>query len=333
MPGLAMSTEVQGQNESDKQKQSGDAATARARLQATGRNEPCPCGSTKKYKKCHLQADEAAVAPATTAPDPMQHVNNGWRLFEQRRPGAAEKEFRAALALAPDLMEAQVGIGMAKLSAGDADAARKELGVVVQAGDAKATELREQGVKDAFNRKETQPFVRASHALGCLAYDENQFDEAVSALEKVYTIDEGTVGTEARLIVGKALVKLGRAGEAVPVLEGALKTTAAARARLGLTLAHFAAGDAGKAEEALAQALEANPHFGKALLGKIRKRVDNLLGAAPGSAEEAVVYAQTYGDVWDDKAKAFLEAALGKGEGGAKAQRAAEGAEATSTGG
>ena len=28
------------------------------RLKNTGRNEPCPCGSGKKYKKCHLDADE-----------------------------------------------------------------------------------------------------------------------------------------------------------------------------------------------------------------------------------------------------------------------------------
>jgi hypothetical protein len=26
----------------------------------TGRNDACPCGSNKKYKKCHLQADEKA---------------------------------------------------------------------------------------------------------------------------------------------------------------------------------------------------------------------------------------------------------------------------------
>ena len=28
------------------------------RLSGTGRNDPCPCGSGKKYKKCHLQKDE-----------------------------------------------------------------------------------------------------------------------------------------------------------------------------------------------------------------------------------------------------------------------------------
>ena len=72
---------------------------ARARLAATGRNDACPCGSGKKYKKCHLAADEQATVTPPAAPDAQEHVADGWRLFEQRRPGAAEKEFRAALAI------------------------------------------------------------------------------------------------------------------------------------------------------------------------------------------------------------------------------------------
>jgi hypothetical protein len=31
---------------------------------APGRNEPCHCGSGKKYKQCHLAADEAAAREA-----------------------------------------------------------------------------------------------------------------------------------------------------------------------------------------------------------------------------------------------------------------------------
>ena len=30
------------------------------RLKETGRNDTCPCGSGKKYKKCHLREDEDA---------------------------------------------------------------------------------------------------------------------------------------------------------------------------------------------------------------------------------------------------------------------------------
>jgi preprotein translocase subunit SecA len=33
------------------------AAPVRA-LPRVGRNDPCPCGSGKKYKKCHMPADE-----------------------------------------------------------------------------------------------------------------------------------------------------------------------------------------------------------------------------------------------------------------------------------
>src|ERR1700690_2407895 len=92
---------------------------ARARLGATGRNDACPCGSGKKYKKCHLAGDEAATAPVPESPDPKKMLANAGSLFEQRGPGAAEREFRAALTLDPTLADARVGIGMARLSAND----------------------------------------------------------------------------------------------------------------------------------------------------------------------------------------------------------------------
>ena len=39
-------------------------------MPAIGRNEPCPCGSGKKYKKCCLAKDEAArfAAPPVGTP-------------------------------------------------------------------------------------------------------------------------------------------------------------------------------------------------------------------------------------------------------------------------
>jgi hypothetical protein len=79
---------------------------------------------------------------------------------------------------------------------------------------------------------------------------------------------------------------------------------------MGLALAHFAAGDKTAAADALDKAMATNQWFGKALLGQIRKQVDNPLGATPGSKEEAAVYAQTYGDVWDEPAKEWVEQML-----------------------
>jgi hypothetical protein len=40
-----------------------------------GRNDPCPCGSGKKYKKCHLAANEAhASAALAEVPECARHV-------------------------------------------------------------------------------------------------------------------------------------------------------------------------------------------------------------------------------------------------------------------
>lgn len=37
------------------------------RLKSTGRNDRCPCGSGKKYKKCHLAEDEGKRSAARKA--------------------------------------------------------------------------------------------------------------------------------------------------------------------------------------------------------------------------------------------------------------------------
>jgi len=286
-------------------------AEAKGRLGAAGRNDPCPCGSGKKYKKCHLAADEAATIAPPEEPDAKELLTNGWRLFEQRRPGAAEKEFKAALAADSTLHDARVGIGMARLSAGNAAGAKEELSAVLAAGEAQMAKLAKKEKKDAFDQPEYQPFIRAAHALGCLAYDEERYADAVKDLERVHGVDDGAVGIEARLIAAKALMKLEKSADAVALLEPAAKLEGGeGRANLGLALAHFAAGAEAPARKALEAALAANPHYGKTLLGRIRRRVDNVAGAQPGSVEEALLYTQTYGDVWTDAAKKFLEQAL-----------------------
>jgi tetratricopeptide (TPR) repeat protein len=297
---------------------------SKARLASTGRNDPCPCGSGKKYKKCHLLGDETATAQPPAAPDAQELVASGWRLFEQRRPGAAEKEFRAALEAKPDLLDARVGIGMARLAAGNADGAKEELGAVMAASQERADKLRADKVTDAFTKPEAQPFIRAAHALGCLAYDQERYDDAVKDLERVYAIDAGTVGTEARLIAAKAFMKLERPADAVAVLTPAADGEGGQRAHAGLMLAHFAAGDEAAARVALDAALDANQHIGKALLGRVRRRVENIAGTQAGSLEEALVYAQTYGDVWTEAAKKFLETALDERAAAKKNERESE---------
>jgi tetratricopeptide (TPR) repeat protein len=198
-------------------------------------------------------------------------------------------------------------VGLSRLSSGDGDGAREALTEVVKGGEAVLAELRAEGAKDGFTRAKSQPILRASHALGCLAYDQERYADALVDLERVYQLDQGPVGVEARLIAGKTFVKSGKPADAIPVLEEAAKSAhGPGRAYMGLALAHFAAGDKTAAADAFNKALVTNAWFGKAVLGQFRKQVDNPLGATPGSREEAAVYAQTYGDVWDDSAKEWL---------------------------
>ena len=90
-------------------------------------------------------------------------------------------------------------------------------------GEAEMTKLRAKGTKDAFSQTEYQPYIRAAHALGCLAYDEERYADAVTDLERVHAVDDGSVGIEARLIAAKALMKLEKPADAVALLEPAAK--------------------------------------------------------------------------------------------------------------
>jgi hypothetical protein len=60
------------------------------------------------------------------------------------------------------------------------------------------------------------------------------------------------------------------------------------------------------------------------LLGRVRRRVENVAGARPGSLEEALLYTQTYGDVWTDAAKKFLEKVLDERAEGKTQEKAQE---------
>lgn len=58
-----------------------------------GRNEPCPCGSGKKYKKCHLEKDEAERVAAARAKAAEEEAKEQERLQKER---ARREAFREA---------------------------------------------------------------------------------------------------------------------------------------------------------------------------------------------------------------------------------------------
>ena len=54
----AAKASLQGEENTNGQAKKGGAPTNKAMPGAPGRNQPCPCGSGKKYKKCCMQKDK-----------------------------------------------------------------------------------------------------------------------------------------------------------------------------------------------------------------------------------------------------------------------------------
>ena len=76
-----------------------------ARGAGVGRNDPCPCGSGRRFKQCHGAVDYAAptapVAPSQT-PSPDALVARGMQAHQRGDLAAAERDYRAAITLAPE---------------------------------------------------------------------------------------------------------------------------------------------------------------------------------------------------------------------------------------
>ncbi len=160
-----------------------------------GRNEPCPCGSGRKYKYCHGQV----VAPATPpSPANPHEVSALVTLVNQDRLGEAELKARALLATQPN-----------------AGMLWKVLGVA----------LVRQG-KDALQAlrraAELLPNDAEAHAnLGAALHDRAQWAPALESLRRVLAIQPGNV--EALVDAANSLRGLGRARDAVPLYERALQ--------------------------------------------------------------------------------------------------------------
>ena len=85
-----------------------------ARGLGIGRNDPCPCGSGKRYKQCHgavgaaptpLRSTEPAPPFSTSLPSPLTPdalTARGMQLHQRGDLDAAERDYRAALAAVPD---------------------------------------------------------------------------------------------------------------------------------------------------------------------------------------------------------------------------------------
>jgi tetratricopeptide (TPR) repeat protein len=107
----------------------------------TGRNDPCPCGSGKKYKKCCLSKDDEAhrQAIAAAAIEPVDHDHHGFcdecydqlteasnavvDLVDAGKLDEAEQAAHALLERFPDVHDGYARLGLVHEAKGDAQQA------------------------------------------------------------------------------------------------------------------------------------------------------------------------------------------------------------------
>jgi len=209
-----------------------------------GRNDPCPCGSGKKYKRCHGLVQSAVAAPmvARDAPvaAPVQVRAPAASPVQVRAPAASLVEVRAPAA-SPTFAVYAPAVAPAALL----DAARKRAEAEDFAGaESLYRELLEQ-----------QPgHVEAATALGSLLHDLGRLDEAEAVFRRL--VEGGAPTASAHCNLGVMLFKQGRPVEALEHLQRAVSMQpgyAIALDNLGATLAMLGRFD--EAEQSIRAAL------------------------------------------------------------------------------
>lgn len=183
-----------------------------AQTPTVGRNDPCPCGSGKKYKQCHgalgraAATDKPPVVPTPPAPVPDidEIVHAAVAAHQRGELEAAERRYRDVLVVAPDhpmathylgvilmqqhkLGEALPLLQRSCVAVPDEPEFHNNLGLALAAADRNAEAVA------AYRKALT---LKADHAtawnnLGLALTAMNRADEAIAAYRESIRIDPG----------------------------------------------------------------------------------------------------------------------------------------------
>lgn len=211
-------------------------------MSATGRNDPCPCGSGKKYKRCCGLAGVAVARPPSRVTELQpSDIGSLVALANAGAHAAAEGGARGLLAKHP-----HAGILWKILSV-----------ALLRQGKAALPELQQAAL--------LMPDDAEAHGnLGAALCDLDRWAEALPSLRRALAIDPGNV--QATADAGNAFFRAGRAQEALECYRRVLELdprSADAHNNLGLCIASL-----GRREEAVAsyeKALALAPRHAEAL--------------------------------------------------------------------
>ena len=208
-------------------------------MNGIGRNDPCPCGSGKKYKRCCMQP---VVETRPAAPSVADLLQRACELQRAGRFEAAEAGFRRILALESDHPDALRHLGLLAQQAGKGELA---LALMKRAADANPSS------------------VVCHHHFGNFLLDQGKANEAVVYYAKAIALRPDSA--EVHNDLGVALKELGEIDKAGACFRRAISLRpdyAAAHNNLGTAL--FALGRLDEAASSYAEAVALKPDYSEA---------------------------------------------------------------------
>jgi tetratricopeptide (TPR) repeat protein len=306
-----------------------------------GRNDPCPCGSGKKYKRCC--AELSGVGAKTASPAPAidvdgltaeMHFHLGNTRHDRGDLAGAAASLRRALALEADFAEAHDSLGAALQDAGQpADAAASfRRALELRPGFAEAhgnlgnalVDLGqlEEAVHHYRRMLELRPDIAEAHNnLGNALLSLRRFDEAATSYRRALALRPNAPGAHANL--GNALHALGRPQEALVHCRRALELEPdSAEAELLKGNALFDLGRLDEAAASYVRALKLKPDYTEAHIaaGKVLRQIGRIteaeescrkaLGVAADSSEALALLGEIQADRgrFDDAEQLFRRA-------------------------
>lgn len=270
-------------------------------MKILGRNEPCPCGSGKKFKQCCGRCNATPAASKPTPPAALhisQAIQAALEYHQAGRLPQAKALYQQILQVAPSHPKALHLLGVAAHQAGENDLAVEIINRAIQAAPANpanhynlgavysATNQPEKAIACYQQALKIKPdYAEALNNLANTLMDQGKLDEAVVCYQKIISIQPGYAYAHNNL--GNALKNQGKLDEAISCYRGAVNIKpdfAEAHNNLGSALSNQ-----DRPDEAIAcyqQALtikpdyaEAHSNMGNAL--KDQGRIDEAITCYP----------------------------------------------------
>lgn len=193
------------------------------------RNDPCPCGSGKKYKKCHMNsAKEGMIADSANAF--TEKYNEASRLYKTGYWGSAETACREAISIQKNNAPAHFLLGLA---------------LAAQNRKQEAIAPYQEAIRLQSN------FLLAMGSLGQLYFELGNYTESEKIFHSAISTSKISISDKAILLgnLGGVLSAQGKHAEAVPIYQRSLSLNPdhfITHSNLGISLSSL-----GKLDEAL----------------------------------------------------------------------------------